>query len=146
MDEKKYKIFRKLSAGVYEGTRKNEYKQRHKDQPAKWAKISRINFVGQFGEPCKFHLRMFEIAPGGFSSFEKHEHIHAVIAASGSGYVLLENEWHPINSGDVVYIGDNVEHQLRCKDTEEEAFSFFCIVDADRDAPIALENPAEFEI
>ena len=89
---------------------------------------------------------MFEIAPGGYSSFEKHEHIHAVICASGQGYVLLEKQWNPIFPGDVIYIGSEVEHQLRCDESSSEPFSFFCIVDTDRDAPIPLENPEPFEI
>src|SRR3954451_14272920 len=39
-----------------------------------------------------FEVRYFEIAPGGFSSLEKHAHAHAVFAVRGRGRVLLGGE------------------------------------------------------
>ena len=39
-----------------------------------------------------FEVRYFEIAPGGFSSLEKHAHVHAVFAVRGRGRALVGDE------------------------------------------------------
>jgi ribulose-bisphosphate carboxylase large chain len=40
---------------------------------------------GKRGESQRFHVRYFEIAPGGYSTLEKHEHEHVVIPIRGRG-------------------------------------------------------------
>ena len=139
MIDNEFKIFHKLESGKYENANVKEYKVKTDVNSVSWSKISRINLIGQFGEPCRFHLRYFTIEPGGYSSFEKHKHIHAVICESGKGLVLLSDKWHEINAGDVVYIGSETAHQLRCKEDSHESFNFFCIVDSERDKPTILE-------
>ena len=53
-----------------------------------WAQVTRREIIGKLGpDPADFHLRHFEVGPGGFSSFEQHQHIHAVIVESGLGEV-----------------------------------------------------------
>ncbi len=106
-----------------------------------WARVVRRELVGRLGpDPCDFHLRHFEVGPGGFSSFEKHRHIHAIIAESGRGEVWLDGKWESISPGDVVYVGPNTPHQLRCPTEAADAFGFFCIVDAVRDRPVVLDE------
>ena len=47
---------------------------------------SRQVLIGNRGERVKFHVRYFELEPGGFTSLERHRHSHVVIAfAAGSG-------------------------------------------------------------
>ncbi len=139
MDEIEFKIFRKLESGTFENADTIKYKEKTEKNSVSWSKISRINLIGQFGELCRFHLRYFTIDPGGYSSFEKHKHIHAVICESGIGLALLSDKWYELNAGDIVYIGCDVAHQLRCKEDSKTPFSFFCIVDSERDKPTILE-------
>ncbi|MCD4656646.1 MAG: cupin domain-containing protein [Planctomycetes bacterium] len=140
MGENEFKIFRKLESGGFENTEAINYKEKNDGKRVSWHKISRTNFIGQFNEPCRFHLRYFSIEPGGYSSFEKHQHIHAVICETGSGLVLINDKWHELNAGDVAYIGSEIPHQLRCEENAQEQFSFFCIVDSVRDKPTILDN------
>ena len=49
--------------------------------------ILRTELVGKNGESCKFHVRYFEVAPGGYSTLEKHVHEHVVIPLRGKGVV-----------------------------------------------------------
>ena len=37
-------------------------------------------------------LRYFEVAPGGFSTLERHEHMHGVLILRGSGHCLVGDE------------------------------------------------------
>ena len=34
-------------------------------------------------------LRYFEVAPGGYSTLERHEHMHAVLILRGSGHCMV---------------------------------------------------------
>ena len=52
--------------------------------------IIRQVLVGKQAEETGFHLRYFEIEPGGYSSLEKHAHAHVVIAVRGQGRVVAE--------------------------------------------------------
>ena len=135
-----FNIYKQERRGEFAGAERILYKkkdERH-DENKPWDKISRTNLIGQNNEPCAFHLRYFEIEPGGYSSFEKHEHIHTVICEHGVGLIFLMNKWFRLQQGDVVYIGSEIAHQLRCDSSAEEPFGFFCIVDAQRDKPILL--------
>jgi ribulose-bisphosphate carboxylase large chain len=90
--------------------------------------------IGGSGEPAHFHLRYFEVAPGGHTSLEHHGHIHAVVALRGCGSVRLGEEVFPLSFGDVVYVAPGEVHQLR-NDEGNEPFGFLCVVNAERDAP-----------
>ncbi len=102
-----------------------------------WRGVTRIGLVGERGESTRFHLRYFEIAPGGFSSFECHRHEHAVVVLRGQGQVQLGEAVHTIGFGDTVYVAPNEPHQFR-NVSEGEPLGFLCVVDAERDAPIPL--------
>ena len=43
-----------------------------------------------FSDPeLRWELRYFEIAAGGFSTLERHEHMHAVLILRGRGHCLI---------------------------------------------------------
>jgi ribulose-bisphosphate carboxylase large chain len=105
----------------------------NKDLP--FRDVVRHELLGQFGEQTDFDLRYFEIAPGGFSSLEKHVHTHAVICVKGCGTLSLGSETLTLNPLDVAYVPPLEVHQLRNDGTEP--FGFFCIVDHHRDRPQA---------
>jgi quercetin dioxygenase-like cupin family protein len=72
-----------------------------------------------------YSMRYFEIAPGGKSSFDQHEHDHGVMVLSGCGRVLLGAEQHEIGFGDVIYIAPNEIHQF--ENTGTEPLGFVCV-------------------
>jgi ribulose-bisphosphate carboxylase large chain len=101
-----------------------------------WCGIQRTVLAGKHGEQTAFHVRYFEIEPGGFSSREHHAHEHVVIVMRGSGKVQLGDDMHELSFGDVVYVAPHEVHQFR--NVSEEPFGFLCMVDARRDAPMPV--------
>ncbi len=121
----------------WEGIPVEEYKH-----PARhWCGVQRVGLVGEGAEATRFHLRYFEIAPGGFSSFERHAHEHAVFVLRGRGEVRLGDAVHPVGFGDVIYVGPHEPHQLH-NPSADEPFGFLCTVDAERDRPVPLPPDA----
>jgi ribulose-bisphosphate carboxylase large chain len=118
----------------WRGIRKIRYKRSGTD----WCGISRQEIIGSSGESSKFHLRYFEIEPGGFSSFERHDHEHVVICVRGSGMVRLGKRRVQMKYLDILYIKGNTPHMLY--NTGSEPFGFFCIVDAKRDRPRSVRK------
>jgi quercetin dioxygenase-like cupin family protein len=102
------------------------------DAPPVWKGVERFVLIGAAGEPTAFHLRYFEIAPRGFSSFERHRHAHAVLVIRGHGRVRFGDAVRRVGPMDFIYIPPDTPHQFRAG---REPFGFLCPVDAVRDRP-----------
>lgn len=88
-------------------------------------------FDGEDADPCE--LRYFEIEPGGYSSLERHEHVHQVIVLRGRGRVLVDPEVTEIGAHDAIRVPSGTWHQFYA--SEDELLGFLCMVEADRDRP-----------
>lgn len=115
--------------------------ERYKPEGEEWADIVRQTLIGNHGESAKFHLRYFEIASHGFSSFEIHKHEHVVIGVRGNGICITGRKKYKIGFLDTLYIKPNEPHQLR--NPYDKPFGFFCIVNAKRDRPKIIRNGAK---
>lgn len=109
----------------------SEYKA---DDALPFRDVTRHELLGRFGERAAFDLRYFEIAPGGFSSCEKHAHTHAIIAARGAGVLIVGEKRYDLRPLDIAHVPPLAAHQLR-NETADQPFGFFCIVDHERDRP-----------
>ena len=78
-------------------------------------------------------LRYFEVAPGGFSTLERHEHMHGVLILRGSGHCLVGDDVKSLGTNDPVTIAPMTWHQFRA--TKGEPLGFLCMVNAERDRP-----------
>jgi quercetin dioxygenase-like cupin family protein len=78
-------------------------------------------------------LRYFEMAPGGHSTFERHEHVHGVMIFRGRGLCLVGDEVREVAAPDLVFIPPMTWHQFRAN--AGEPFGFLCMVNAERDKP-----------
>jgi quercetin dioxygenase-like cupin family protein len=78
-------------------------------------------------------LRYFEIAPGGYSTLERHAHTHAVLILRGRGTVQLGDEVHAIQEHDLVTVDPMTWHQFRA--AADSALGFLCLVSKERDRP-----------
>jgi quercetin dioxygenase-like cupin family protein len=78
-------------------------------------------------------LRYFEMAPGGHSTLERHEHAHAVMIFRGHGACLVGDEVRDVEAPDLVFIPPMTWHQFRA--SAGEPFGFLCMVNAERDKP-----------
>jgi mannose-6-phosphate isomerase-like protein (cupin superfamily) len=85
-------------------------------------------------------LRYFEVAPGGFSTLERHRHMHGVMVLRGAGSCLVGKEVRDINLHDLVMVPPWTWHQFRA--ARAEPLGFLCMVDAKRDKPV-LPTAAE---
>ena len=114
----------------------------YKSTTETWKGITRRELVGKRGESPRFHVRYFEIEPGGYSTLEKHEHEHehVVIVQRGRGESQFGCYVYNVGFGDVVYVAPGDAHQFRCPKDAEEPFGFLCIVNAERDVPQSLDG------
>ena len=113
----------------WRGVKEDKYKNKEDG----WSSITRSVLIGNNGEDTRFHVRYFEIQPGGYSSYEWHKHTHVVICLRGKGLVRLDKKRYPINYLDTIYIAPNIKHQLI--NPYNEPFGFLCIVNSKRDMP-----------
>ncbi len=78
-------------------------------------------------------LRYFEVAPGGWTTLERHRHVHAVTILRGRGQALVGHEVLEIGALDFLTVPAFAWHQFRAP--QGEALGFLCMVDASRDRP-----------
>lgn len=87
-----------------------------------------------FNEPAlSCELRYFEMDAGGYSTLERHEHMHAVMILRGHGHCLLGEAVRTVKPFDLVTIPPWTWHQFRA--TEGEPLGFLCMVNQTRDKP-----------
>lgn len=129
----KNRLYKHKGDFMWQGVKTERYKANEGD----WSDIVRRVIIGNCGESARFHLRYFEISPGGKSSLERHRHEHVVICVRGKGSVLAGRKVNTLNFLDTLYISPDTPHQL--KNPFAEPFGFFCIVNAKRDKPKILK-------
>src|SRR5688572_18569277 len=87
-------------------------------------------------------LRYFEVAPGGWTTLERHEHVHAVMVIRGKGQCLVGERAHDLGPNDLVNVPPLTWHQFRASADSE--LGFLCLVPAQRDRP-QLPTPEQVE-
>lgn len=75
-----------------------------------------------------FHMRHFEVAPGGNTPHHAHDYEHEVLILKGQGLVRSEGGDRPCKPGDVVWVPANEKHQFR--NAGSEPFEFICLIPA----------------
>ncbi|HVO32798.1 MAG TPA: cupin domain-containing protein [Elusimicrobiota bacterium] len=78
-------------------------------------------------------LRYFEIAPGGYSTLERHEHAHGVVILRGRGRALVGRRILAVRPFDWLSVPPMTWHQFRAGASGR--LGFLCLVNADRDRP-----------
>ena len=113
----------------------------------RWAGVSHMPYKEEGSAPFKAisrqvlfaeaklgcELRYFEMAAGGFSTLERHEHMHAVLILRGRGHCLVGREVKAVETRDLVTVPALTWHQFRA--TKGEPLGFLCMVNAERDKP-----------
>jgi mannose-6-phosphate isomerase-like protein (cupin superfamily) len=121
---------------------------------ARWDGVDVLNYKEEGSAPFKAisrqtlfadprlagELRYFEMAPDGYSTLERHEHMHAVMIFRGEGHCLVGNSVKRVKLHDLITIPPLTWHQFRA--TQGVPFGFLCMVNAERDRP-QLPNAAE---
>jgi len=87
-----------------------------------------------FDDPAlRCELRYFEVAPGGYTTLERHEHVHAVVIQRGRGRVLVGDAIANVMPFDLVRVPPRTWHQFRAD--EDACLGFLCLVNHERDRP-----------
>lgn len=121
-------LHRKANAYRWEGVNTLPYKQ---DERALFKSITRQVL---FADPqLHAELRYFEIEPGGYSTLERHEHVHAVLILRGHGHCLVGKEVRAVELRDLITVPPLTWHQFRA--SADEPLGFLCMVNAVRDKP-----------
>lgn len=121
----------------------------------RWEDVSVLAYKAEGAAPFKditrqvlFHgpelgceLRYFEIAPGGHSTLERHEHVHAVMILAGQGRCLVGADVRAVAPNDLVSVPPMTWHQFRA--SPDEPLGFLCMVNRERDKP---QLPSEQEL
>jgi quercetin dioxygenase-like cupin family protein len=103
----------------------------YKEEGSHFRSITRqVLFEGDADLPCQ--ARYFEIAAGGHSTLERHQHVHVVMVLRGSGRALVGDRVIALAPFDVVRIAPGSWHQFRA---DREPFGFLCMVNVERDRP-----------
>lgn len=103
-----------------------------------WQGIARHTLASPKTIPAGFELRYFELEPGGFSSLEKHEHVHCVVALRGAGRALIGDRVLDVAPFDALYVPPLTPH--RWINESDAPFGFLCPVDGERDRPRPLDD------
>jgi quercetin dioxygenase-like cupin family protein len=123
----------------WEGVELRPYKD---DGTAPFKAISRQELFAHPALGCQ--LRYFEMAAGGYSTLERHEHVHAVMILRGRGQCLLGEQVREVKPFDLVTIPAWTWHQFRA--TAGEPLGFLCMVNAERDRPELPDDQALAEL
>ena len=86
-------------------------------------------------------LRYFEVAAGGYTTLERHEHVHAVMVIRGRGQCLVGDQAHEIGTHDLVDVPPMTWHQFHA--APDEPLGFLCLVPIQRDRP---QLPGDHEV
>jgi quercetin dioxygenase-like cupin family protein len=121
------------------GTWEHVEVRRYKDEDGRHRGVTRRTLVGDAGDEAatSFVTRVFEVAPGGYSTLERHEHPHTVVVLEGRGTVILDDQAKAVSAFDCVYVAPHTAHQFQAGD---ERLVFLCIVDRVRDRPQPLSG------
>ena len=78
-----------------------------------------------------FHMREFEVAPGGHTPHHAHDFEHEILVLSGNCVAKSEQGDRPMAGGDVIFVPANEKHQF--VNAGGEPLRFVCLIPAPRD-------------
>lgn len=89
-------------------------------------KVSRRILISpQEGAP-HFTMRRFEVAPGGFTIYHKHDFEHEIYVLSGKGRARRNDSEVQIAPDDAILVMPNEDHQFI--NTGNESLVFLCLI------------------
>lgn len=95
------------------------------------ASVKMRMLIGPREGATNFHMRQFEVAPGGHTPHHQHDYEHEVLVLAGQGLVKSDAGDHPIAPGTVVWIPANERHQFQ--NPGPDPLQFICLIPAPED-------------
>lgn len=112
----------------WEGVEERAYKQ---EPGVPYRDVTRQVLFDDPALSCQ--LRYFEVAPGGYTTLERHEHVHAVVIQRGRGRVLVGGTIFAVAPFDLVRVPPRTWHQFHA--AVDAPLGFLCVVNHVRDRP-----------
>jgi quercetin dioxygenase-like cupin family protein len=120
---------------------------RPKIAPSRWREVELREYKAEGSAPFRevtrqvlfddpalaSQLRYFEVAPGGYTTLERHEHAHAVVVQRGAGRCLIGDQIYDLAEHDLIHVPALTWHQFRAD--PGGSLGFLCMVNAVRDRP-----------
>ena len=78
-----------------------------------------------------FHMRHFEVAPGGHTPHHQHNYEHEILILKGTGVAKSDSGERPFKAGDVIWVPPNEKHQFQ--NTGDTPAEFICLIPAPED-------------
>lgn len=109
----------------------------HEQNPVTMSGAERVKMrmlVGPQDGAKVFHMRHFEVAPGGHTPHHAHDYEHEVLILHGRGTVKSESGDRPCQAGDVVWVPPNEKHQFQ--NAGRAPLEFLCLIPAPQDCAL----------
>ena len=82
----------------------------------------------------QFHMRQFEVAPGGHTPHHAHDYEHEILILGGRGVAKSEGGERPFHTGDVIFVPAGEKHQF--VNSGSDPLTFICLIPAPQDCSI----------
>ncbi len=82
--------------------------------------------IGRKDGANNFCMRIFEIAPGGHTPKHSHNWEHEMFIHAGAGDIYCKGIWNSVESGYVIFVPANEEHQVR--NSGQQLLKIICLV------------------
>ena len=80
---------------------------------------------------ANFHMRHFEVEPGGYTPHHQHDYEHEILILKGKGVAQSEQGEREFAAGDVIWVPANEMHQFR--NAGDVPLEFICLIPAPED-------------
>lgn len=81
-----------------------------------------------------FHMRQFEVAPGGHTPHHTHDYEHEILILGGQGVAKSAAGERPFHAGDVIFVPAGEKHQF--VNSGSDPLTFICLIPAPQDCSI----------
>ena len=82
--------------------------------------------IGKEDGAPNFCMRIFTLTAGGYTPRHSHEWEHEILIHEGRGQVFRDDQWVDVETGSVVFIPGNEEHQFR--NNSDSDLVFACLI------------------
>jgi len=87
--------------------------------------------VGPSDGAKNFHMRQFEVEPGGHTPHHQHNYEHEILILEGRGVARSEGGERSFKAGDVIWVPPNEMHQF--VNQGPQPLKFICLIPAPMD-------------
>jgi len=82
--------------------------------------------IGKDSPAPNFHMRLFEVEPGGHSPFHSHDFEHEIYVVDGTGRINTEDTPIPLEKDSFALVMPNEKHQF--ENTGDTPLKFLCMI------------------